>query len=227
MKKIGFIAFLTALAIGSIFSAKAGFNSFHINIGSGVRGSGNSVAENRDVDEFSAIQTSGAVNVEVIVQKDYSVTVEADDNLLEHIKTETDGDTLKIYSEGNISPKSKITVKISMPEINSLGVSGASTVLVSNVNSDSIKLKASGASKIKIDGTVKTLESEASGASKIDAENLKAENVDVEANGASSTIVAASNEVHAEASGASNISYTGDAKNVFQKSSGASSVKKK
>jgi hypothetical protein len=148
MKKIGVIVFLSALTIGSILSANCSFGGSNTKI-RGVKGSGTLKTETRDVSGFDEIKASNAVNVEISVGSDFGVTVEADDNLLQYIKTETSGDTLKIYNEGSISTKSKITVKISMPEINALDVSGASTAVVSNVKSDSIKLESSGASKIK------------------------------------------------------------------------------
>lgn len=226
MKKIGFIVFLAALTISSIFSANC--NSIHFgSLTGGVRGSGNSKSETRDVSEFKRIKAGGAMNIEVSAQKDFSVTVEADDNLLPYIKTDVSGDALNIYSEGRISPKSGIKIRISMPEINSAEISGASTATISNVQADSIKLEASGASKIKIDGNAGRLQSDASGASGINAENLKVENADVEASGASNTTVSATGELKAEASGASTIYYTGEPSSVKQNSSGASSVKKK
>lgn len=228
MKKIGFIVFLSALIIGSILAAKSGFSSLNIiKFGKSARGSGTAKTETRDVSGFEGIQASGAVNVEITVQKEFSVQVEADDNLLQNIKTEISGDNLKIYSEGSISPKTRINIKVSMPELHSLELSGASDVIVSNVKSDSLKLEASGASKIKVDGEATNLESEASGASAIDAEGLKVEIAEVEANGASKTIVFAVNELKADASGASTIYYTGDPKEVISKNSGASSVKRK
>jgi hypothetical protein len=161
------------------------------------------------------------------VQKDFSVVIEADDNLLQYIKTEVRGDTLKIYTDGKISMQKKASVKISMPEITGLDVSGASTVVVSNVKADALELDASGASNITIDGEAKELVADASGASEIDAEELKVENAAVEASGASSATVSPANELKADASGASSIYYTGEPKNVVPKSSGASSVKKK
>lgn len=228
MKKIGFIVFFSALVIGTIFSIKSGFNSFHINIGDrGVRGSGNTGSETRNVADFNKIQTGGAINVEVLAQNDFNVVVEGDDNLLQYIKTEISGDTLRIYTEDKINPKSRINVRISMPEIEEAEVSGASNAVISNVKSETLKLEASGASKITVAGTVTNLESEASGASGIDAGSLNVENADVEANGASRTVVSASNELKADASGASSIYYNGEPKNLVSKSSGASSVKKK
>ncbi|MGI8495299.1 MAG: head GIN domain-containing protein [Pyrinomonadaceae bacterium] len=228
MKKIGFIVFLSALVIGSVFSLKSGFESFHINFGGkSVRGSGNIGSETRNAADFTKIQTGGAINVEVSAQKDFSVAVEGDDNLLQFIKTETNGDTLKIYTEGKINPKSRITVKISMPAIDEAEVSGASNAVISNVKSESLKLEAGGASKITVDGTATNLESDASGASGIYAGSLNVENADVEASGASKIVVSANNELKADASGASSIYYTGEPKNLVSKSSGASSIKKK
>ena len=194
---------------------------------SSVQGSGNIQNEKRDIAGFMEIEASGAITLEIVAQKDFSVEVEADDNLLPLIKTEISGDTLRVFTKGKISPRNKLVVKISMPELNFLDVSGASGATVSNVETNSLKLEASGASKIKIDGETNSLESEASGASTIDAEGLNVENADVEASGASNTTVSATNELKANASGASTIYYTGEPKSISPKSSGASSVKKK
>lgn len=225
MKKFGSIVFISALAAGLAFSAGCRFGSFS-NFG-GIQGSGTSKTETRSVKGFTKVDAGGAVNVEISMQKDFSVEVQADDNLLANIKTEVSGDTLKIYSEDRISPKTRINVKISMPSLEGLDISGASSANVANVSADSLELRASGASKIKIDGTANELNADASGASTIDAEGLKAEDADVEASGASKTVVSATNELKADASGASTISYTGEPKNLKQNSSGASSITKK
>ena len=225
MKKIGLIVFIFALLIGLAFSTNCSFSGFK-NL-SGIQGSGTSKSETRNVSGFSKVDANGAVNVEISVQKDFSVVVEADDNLLANIKTEVSGDTLKIYSEDQISAKTKINVRISMPALEALEISGASSGNVSSVKSDSLELKASGASKIRIDGEARTLEAEASGASTIDAESLRVEDADVEASGASKATINATNDLKVDASGASRISYVGEPKNVEQNSSGASSVTKK
>lgn len=226
MKRFGLIVFATALTVGFIFANGCGFAGFR-NGGGGIQGSGTAKTEPRNVSGFRKIEAGGAVNLEVTVQKDFGVTVEADDNLLQYIKTEADGDSLKIFSEGKISPKTKINVKISMPELTDLNISGASNAIITNVKTDTLHLEASGASKIKIDGAAKSVQVEASGASKIDAESLQAENAGVDSSGASNVTVSPSNDLDAEASGASSVYYTGDPKNIKQNSSGASSIKKK
>ena len=52
--------------------------------------------EKREVSEFKAIDVSGVFKVEITAQKDFDVKVEADDNLLQYIKTEVDGETFEI-----------------------------------------------------------------------------------------------------------------------------------
>lgn len=222
MRKLALLVFIGALSFGLAFSTNCSFGNM-----SGVQGSGTSKSEVRDVTGFKKIDAGGAVALDVIVQKEFGVTVEADDNLLANIKTEVSGDTLKIYSEDSISPKTQIKVKISMPAIEGLDISGASSGNVVNVAADSLELKASGASKIMIGGAAKTLKVEASGASTIDTESLQAENADIEASGASRAMVSVTEELNVDASGASKITYIGEPKNIKQNSSGASSVTKK
>lgn len=223
MKKFGLIVFVFALLVGLMSAMNCSIG----NLSGGVQGSGTTKSEKREISGFKEVDASGAITLEIVAQKGFSVEVEADDNLLQYIKTEVSGDILKVFTKDRISPKTKLLVKISMPEITALDISGASGATVSNVKTNTLKLEASGASKIKIDGEATRLESDASGASGIDAEGLKVENADVEASGASNTTVSAINELKADASGASTIYYTGEPKSVSPKTSGASSVKKK
>ena len=233
MKKIGFIIFIVAIIIGVTFAnffswgkASARIFNFSVNFG-GVKGSGNVVNEKRNLANFNAIEVGGIFEVEVVAQKEFSVEVEADDNLLQYIKTEVNGDTLEIRTEKSISPKSSIRIRISAPNIENLQVSGVSKVSVVNLKNETLKVDASGASKIKVDGETKNLEVELSGASKLDAENLKSENADIDGSGASNAAVNVSGDLKADLSGASKVTYTGNPKNLEKSTSGASSVKGK
>lgn len=234
MKKIGIIIFIVALIIGVTFAnffswgkASAKFFSFSVNFG-GVQGSGNVQNEKRNVADFSAIDVGGVFDVEIVAQKEFSVEVEADDNLLQYIKTEVKGDTLEISTDKRISPKGgTIRIRISAPNIENLEVSGASKLSLTNLKNDSLKVDASGASKIKIDGETRNLEVELSGASRLDAENLKSENANVDGSGASNASINVSGDLKADLSGASKVTYTGNPKNLEKSTSGASSVRGK
>ena len=233
MKKIGFIIFIVAIIIGVTFAnffswgkASARIFNFSINFG-GVKGSGNVQNEKRNLADFKTIEVGGIFEVEVTAQKEFSVEVEADDNLLQYIKTEVHNGTLEISTEKRISPKERIRVRISAPNIERLEVSGASKLSLANVKNDALRVDASGASKIKVDGETRNLEVELSGASRLDAENLKAENVSVDGSGASSASVNVSGDLKADLSGASKVTYSGNPRNLEKSTSGASSVKGK
>jgi putative autotransporter adhesin-like protein len=205
----------------------AAFGCSRINNATGVRGSGNLKTENRTLSGFTKIKAAGAVQLDITPKGDFSVSVETDDNLLEHLTTEVSGDTLVISTKGDVSSSTAVKIRISMPELKDVDLSGASTATIAGIKTDKLDLTASGASKIKIDGEVRSLEAEASGASGIDAENLRVENADADSSGASTITVNAANDAKLTASGASTVVYVGDPKNLTQNSSGVSSIKKK
>lgn len=228
MKKIKILIFIVALFIGislaGIFSAGSvlpRFFSFSINVGE--KGSGHIVTEKREVSEFRAIDVGGAFVVEITAQKDFSIEVEADDNLLPLIKTESDGETLRIESK-SYTTSNPVKIKISAPDIENLHLSGASKVSMVNLNNESLNIDTSGASKISCEGQTRNLTVDMSGASHLDGEKLSAENVSIDSSGASKATVAVQNELKADLSGASKVVYFGNPANIEKKTSGASSV---
>ncbi|MEP7214270.1 MAG: head GIN domain-containing protein [Acidobacteriota bacterium] len=232
MKKIGIIVFAIAILIGVAFSSLFSFGRLtgrvlNLTFNHGVQGSGNISTETRDARDFKSVEVGGIFQVEIVAQKDFSVQVEADDNLLQYIKTEVDGDVLKIESDERIKSNSPIRIRISAPNIERVEATGASKVTVADLKNESIDLDTSGASKISLAGETMKLTIGVSGASKIDAENLKAESANVDASGASHVAVNATETLRSEASGASRITYTGNPKNVQKDVSGASSINQK
>lgn len=215
----------------------------------GRRGSGNVVPETRTVSGFRTIDVSGAIDVYVKQDSTTSVKVETDDNLQQYIRVETNGSTLKIYTESgiNLRPSHKTKVYISNPSFDGFEVSGASSVTSENqissterislhlggasegrleINAPKVIVEVSGASGANLRGRTKDLEASASGASRIRGYDLLTENAIVDANGASHIDIYASVKLEGEASGASGVSYRGNATNNVR-TSGASNVGKK
>lgn len=233
MKKIGFLVFIIALIVGvtiaGLFSwGKASAELFNVTLDfAGEKGSGNLGSESRDLKDFKAVDVSGVFQVEVVSQKDFSVQVEADDNLLQYIKTEVNDGVLEISTTKKIKSKNGLKVKISAPDIEKVEASGVAKILVSDLKNSGFTVATSGASKVELLGETDKLFIEVSGASKIDAENLKARAATVDASGASKINIFATESVRADASGASKITYAGGATDVIKKTSGASSVSAK
>lgn len=213
-----------------------------------VRGSGHVINESRSVSGFDKIEVSGAIDVYVRQDSVTSVKVDADDNLLQYIEVNTSGSTLEIYPRRgvNLRPSRKVRVYVSNPDYNEFHASGASDIRSENeINSEMIRVGASGASgvwlqvnaprvdaelsgasSININGKTRDFDAHASGASKVRCFELLSENTTVDLSGASHAEVYASVSLDGEASGASNLTYMGNAGNNVN-TSGASHVRKK
>lgn len=230
MKKLGLLIFAAAILMGVVFSNFLSFGKvetpkfFNISWGSGVRGSGNVVTEDRQVSGFKSVDVGGVFTVEVVAGKEFSVQVEADDNLLPLISTEVDNGVLEIRSEKRIRSSSKLIVRVTAPEIEHIDVGGAAKASVAGVKNSKFSVHTSGASKLSVSGETTDLSVEVSGASKVDASELKTENAKVDASGASNVSLNISGDLKAEASGASKISYSGTPRNIEKHTSGASKV---
>lgn len=231
MKKFGVLIFILALILGlavaNIFSfGKVNASDyFNFSFNRSVRGSGNIVSDQRNVGEFTSVDASGVYKIEIVAQKDFAVSVEADDNLLPFIKTEVSNGVLKVYSEKKIRSKNALRIRISAPNIEKIEASGATNIDLSGINNSSLELDTSGASKVSVAGETVAFKVDVSGASKINAAALKADKATIDASGASRVSVNAVSELNADASGASTISYTGSPVNLNNRATGAAKIK--
>lgn len=221
MKKLAII-FGLALSLSFITACHG------IHFGKGIAGSGVRKTEKRIVSDFKKIEIGGAYEVEIVAQQEQqNLELEGDDNILPLIKTEVKNGTLYINSDRPFNVKKSIRVKIAAADVQALDVSGACDVNAKNIKTDRFEINLSGASDVKVQGETTSLKIDSSGASKIDAEKLTARSVNVSTSGAGTTRVFASEELTADASGASTIIYSGEPKVVNKKDSGASSITKK
>ena len=217
MKKTLLLLSMTLFALsGCKFS---GFNA--------TTGSGTMKLEKRALPTFTAVEISGAYDVEIVAQKDQNFEVEGDDNLLPLIKTDVKDGVLKIYNENSFSTKHKLRVRISLSSLEGISTSGASDIVASNVKSEEFDINASGAGNMQVSGETKTLKVDISGAGQIDAKDLRAQKVTITSSGAAQADVYASEELRANVSGAGNVTYYGNPKTVSEDTSGAGSISKK
>ncbi len=232
MKKIGILIFaaalVTGIVVGNIFSfgkASGPFFNFSFNF-KGIKGSGTMGTEARDLNWFKGVDVGGKFEVEITAQKDFGVEIQADDNLLQYVRTEVRNGVLHIETTRKISPSS-LRVKVWAPEIDNLDISGVAKVTVTNIKASSFTLDSSGASKVNLAGETEKLNIDVSGATKIDAENLRAVDANVDASGAAGVTVNVSRELRGDTSGAAKVLYVGTPTNVHKNTSGAGKVAQK
>lgn len=196
----------------------------------GVRGSGDVTTESREVSGFDEIALSGSGTVIVDVNGTESLTIEAEDNLLQYLTTEVDGGRLKLEANRSISPTEEVVYTISAVSLEGLDVSGSGRIDVSGVSGDRLDLNVSGSGSINVPdldvgsvsvdisgsgsvrmaGAADDLELSISGSGEYQGAELVVFSADVSISGSGDAVVNVTNQLDASVSGSGNVEYLGD-----------------
>src|ERR1044071_1332617 len=163
MKRLAFVISLVVLAAGC-----------HHGRFVEMSGSGKRELQKRNVAPFTSISAEGAFTIEVTCQKDASLEVEGDDNVLEFVTSDVNGNILRLKNTKNYSTSEPVKFRISVPNLEGLSVNGAGHVEIKNLNNDKFEIDTNGAPTIVVSGNTKVIGVGANGAGKIDAHNLHA-----------------------------------------------------
>lgn len=210
-----------------------------------ITGSGNTVSQTYDFSNFDGVEIGHAFQAQLAPGDGYSVEVTVDDNLVEHLRVEQQGDVVSIGFEPGVTvSRGTQQARITLPVLTYLEASGATRVNLSGFrSSEDLRLNVSGASTVtgdieggdlaadvsgastlRLNGSGGSADVVASGASTADLSNFSLTNATVEASGASRINVDVSGTLNAEASGASSVRYTGNPTVERSNSSGGSSI---
>ncbi len=210
-----------------------------------IQGNGKVKQETRESAPFDKIDVSGAYKV-IITPGNYSaLTIEADENLLEHIKTYVKGGTLHVSSEKSFGRYRELNLLVTIKDFKGIDASGASEIRSEgNLTGDKMEIDFSGAieanlaivtqeldgdfsgaCEVTFRGSAREVRFETSGAVEIDAQELKSEKCRLDMSGAGEAVVYVTGELDIEVSGAAEVRYKGNPGNVKQDISGAASIK--
>lgn len=211
-----------------------------------VRGSGQ--IEERDVvlGDVTEVSIGSALNAEVVPGEDASVTVRADDNVMNRIEVDERGRRVEIRLERGIRLRAAtVEIVVALPDLTRVGASGAADVEVAEgfdarelrvsasgasdvrgvIEAAGLDVSASGSSNVTLSGDAERLQARASGASDVDLRQLSVDgDARVEASGTSDVAVRVAGALEARASGASGVRYAGSPGDLTTQISGASSV---
>jgi len=221
--------------------------SCHANIdwGNGIDGNGNVTTQNRNVENnFSKIDVSKGLNLTIQQSNNYSVEVEADDNLQEHITIRVENGTLIVTSDDYIDEAKAKNILVKLPSLTALDVSsgscakssglitgkdilvksssGSSTEL--SLEFDNIKCETSSGSKVNLKGKALQITSSSSSGSNIDAKKLLVNDVYAQASSGSTTDVHPIVSLNAKASSGSSVNYCSSPKTIVKEESSGGSV---
>jgi hypothetical protein len=210
-----------------------------------IQGSGTLVTEEFHLSGFDKVDVSYAFTADITQGDTFSVVVSIDDNLVQYLRVEKQGSTLKIgLDPGRLYLATRATAEVTMPELTGLALSGAShgavtgftsanalevdvsgaSHLSGDVEAGDARLDVSGASHATLSGSGQDVTIDASGASHVDLADFPVADAQVEASSASHVTVNPSGRLDVDASGASHVTYLGRPTLGSIDTSGGSSV---
>ncbi len=138
-----------------------------------------------DMKDFTGINVSVACSIEITQNTDYSVDVDLPENIAEHLNIQVQEEQLDIFlSPGVHLDSGEIMIRISMPELTSLKLSGENDVYFSNFSGDELSILSSGTTKIiGRRGWYENVQIDSSGTMNINIEEVAAVNARINASG--------------------------------------------
>lgn len=235
MKNLKILA-LTLAVLGSTVASAQFFET--------VRGDHNVVKKDRNVGSFSGIRVSSGIDVILRQGNDESLSVEADQNLHEYIRTEVRDNVLHVYTDANIRDAEMKRAYVTMKEIKSVQTSSAGDITGETpVRSESLRLSTSSAGDIslevdakelevdissagdmKLSGKADFIEADLSSAGNLNAYNLEVKEADISVSSAGDADVTVTERLKARASSAGSINYRGNPRYIDSHSSSAGGI---
>jgi len=229
----------------SLFLSSCGFDIQIGDFGSGKKGNGKVVTDTRSVSEdFTKVSASEGLMVYVTQADEFSIEVEADENVIDLIATDINNGKLRIHAEQNIGRATK-NIYVSLPKVtvlrsssgahlttkntiktNELEVDGSSGAqLELEVVTNEIDIDASSGANLSISGTADEAMVDVSSGGNINAKNLETRTCNADASSGGNVKIQVSKSLVADASSGGNISYSGEP-DVEKKKSVSGSVHK-
>jgi len=225
---------LTKIIVTTLFSILLLSCNFDVNFGS-INGTGNVISVERGLSEpFTTIKTSSGLDVYLTQDDDISLTVEADENLHDIIKTEVENGTLTIKASENIGRADSKKIRLTLNDISRIKTTSGSDVYSTNtfnvdeldinstsgsdvnlsIHTQALRCKSSSGSQITLRGKTNLLNAKATSGSDINAEDLDANSSHVSATSGAKIHVNTKKELYAKASSGGDITYYGNPEKI-------------
>lgn len=194
-----------------------------------TEGKGPLKTEKRNPGEFTEISLDISADVIVLKGDDFSVNIEAEENLLEKIDLRIRGNKLNIGSNPCMDPNERIKITVSLPELEELEVNGSGNITVPDtfqVKDIKLEIKGSGdinaklvAAKIKstimgsgniiLQGSANEHKTDIMGSGNVKAGELPSNTTEIEVNGSGDVHVYVIQNLDVQINGSGSVHYKG------------------
>ncbi len=205
MKRIAIFIALAAITVTAFAAPKED-----------IEGNKNVTKEDRQVSDFHAVSVSSGINLYLTQGNKETLSLEADENLMEHIITEVENGTLKIYSKKKLRKYEKLEAHVTFKELDKIsGSAGADVFADKGIKAEKMYVNMSSGADIKLKLKASKIKLNMSSGSD-GIVDFEGKNVHINASSGSDVEMYASNldEFSANISSGSDIDIQGSAQNV-------------
>lgn len=172
-----------------------------------------------DLKDFTAIEVSGAYELDVAVGDDYRVELAGAEDEVARAEVMVKDGALVLGSKKKLRKVKhdhdhSLRATVTMPALERLSVSGVTDADIRGVDAGAFKLHLSGVGEVTIEGRCGNLHARVSGVGELDAKSLRCAVADVALSGMGEASVYARETVRAEVSGMGEIGIYGSPKTV-------------
>lgn len=181
---------------------------------------GETIRQTYELQDFSAIEISGAYELDVKVGGDYSVAISGHED--EMARTEISvrkgalvlGSKKRLHRANDHDGHNGLTATVTLPALDRLSVSGVVDADISGVDAGAFEVNLSGVGDVTITGRCKRLDARVSGVGELNAKALECAEADIALSGMGEASVFAREMAKAEVSGMGEINIYGSPKTV-------------
>lgn len=215
--------------------AVAGFSlsSCVFNTGKRVGGDGSNSSVTRHPGSFTQLEQKGSYDVVVRYGNTHEVLLEGERNILDHLETDMEGNTLVIRSRKgfNLRPTRSIRILVTAPDLESVRTLGSGNITsettlvdqngleLSSKGSGDIRVEVQtprvnassyGSGNVQISGETREVVLETNGSGNLEAIDLKTESAEIDIRGSGNASITASKSLDIAVMGSGNVNYKGN-----------------
>lgn len=210
-----------------------------------MEGNGKVTTRKEQFTEITAVNLATDADVKIVADSTAEVTIEGESNIIEVIRLELKGTTLRISSKPCFSANKPVVITIPMKNVSEIQINGSGDVKSENklsatdlqvgingsgdidleVDATNVLSKINGSGNINLRGAAQRHKIEVNGSGDVNAENFPTGNVAITVNGSGDCKVFATTALGIKIRGSGNVYYSG-APDISSEIRGSGSLEK-
>ncbi|MBK7681205.1 MAG: DUF2807 domain-containing protein [Bacteroidia bacterium] len=203
---------------------------FHSSCQRPLTGEGELIKESRSIKSFNNLVLNIPAHVTMVVTDSNSLTIVAQENIAENIELKSKNQRLIIQSNRILKSEKPIEILITCTSLKGIELNGSGKIdiinqydtpkanfvingsgkILANLNAKEIKSKINGSGEMNFSGSTQELTLEINGSGDINAQNLTANDCDIDINGSGKAFLTVTDKLDISIVGSGDVIYAGE-----------------